>query len=162
MLVKVVKYSLFQGVTSRRKIPENAEKMRVGLEHPPASPTPTTSIACAVWLSALPFFPTLPQVPANSTLQPTHTPITHTATATQPAHTPIARTATALQPTHTATAHAVQHMPAHASTCTHSPYTYNPHSYSYTAYPHAHSTHHHSYTATAQHHNTYKQYISSD
>ena len=123
MLVKVVKYSLFQGVTSRRKIPENAEKMRVGLEHPPASPTPTTSIACAVWLSALPFFPTLPQVSANSTLQPTHTPTTHTATATQPAHTPIARTATALQPTHTATAHAVQHMPAHAPTA-HTPTTH--------------------------------------
>lgn len=59
-------------------------------------------------------FPILPQVPANSTLQPTYTPTTRTATATQPTYIPITHTTAAAQPTHTPTTHTVQHTPAHA------------------------------------------------
>ena len=133
--------------------------MRVGLEHQPAPPSPTTSIGAFPTLTPLSTYPPTTNPHHTATYPPHHPPnLRHHATC-QPY---LPQTPT-LSPTPAHTTHTLP--TANASTCQHMPsypYTYNPRHHKHTAHQHAHSTHHHSNTATAQHHNTYKQYISSD
>lgn len=109
----------FQSVTSRRKIPENAEKMRVGLEHPPTLPTRTTSIGAFLTPTQLSTYPPTPNSHHIATYNPHHPPNPRHHTTTQP-HLPQTPT---LTPT---PAHTTYSNPRHTVHATHLTYTHHP------------------------------------